>query len=322
MAKWQKIVTIGGGTGSFTLLSSLKEYPIDITAIVSMADDGGSTGVLRDEFGVLPPGDIRQCLVALSESDMIMREIFNFRFPKGSLKGHNFGNIFLSTLEMTTGSFDKAVKELSNILKVRGNIVPVVLSNIKLVAELNNGKRIVGEQNVTKSNLKFLRRMSLSPRVKANPEAIKAIRNADKVIINPGNLYSSVIPNFLAKGIPDALKKTRAKIIYVCNLMTKKRQTEDFSVVDFAKEIEKYIGEGVIDYVIYNKAKPNERLLKKYSKEGKLVKLGDVKKMPIACFKGYDLISKHVPRQLKADKIKRTLIRHDSNKIARILYNL
>ncbi len=221
MNKKQKIVTIGGGTGSFVVLSGLKDYPIELTAIVSMTDDGGSTGVLRDELGVLPPGDVRQCLVALSSSGHITRELFNYRFENGCLSGHSFGNIFLSALEKISGDFYQAVKEAEKILHVNGRVVPVTLSNTNLEVLFNNNKIIKGQVNIFNSDLHELKEIRLNPRVKANPEAIKAIKEADKIVINAGDFYSSIIPNFLVQGIPAAIKKARAKIIYIANLMTK-----------------------------------------------------------------------------------------------------
>lgn len=256
----QKIVTIGGGTGSFVVLSGLKHYPTDITAIVSMADDGGSTGVLRDELGVLPPGDIRQCLVALSESSHTMRDIFNYRFGEGTFGGHSFGNIFLSTLEKVTGSFDKAVDVASKILKIRGKVIPVTLKNVRLVACLDSGKKITGEHFINEADLSNLKKMQIRPRASINPEAAHAVAKADKIIINPGNIFCSIIPNFLIDGMPEALRKSKARKIYICNLMTKLGHTHNFKVIDNILEFEKYIGKDVIDCVIYNKERPNIEL--------------------------------------------------------------
>lgn len=320
--KKQKIVTIGGGTGSFTVLSGLSELPVDITAIVSMADDGGSTGLLRDELGVLPPGDIRQCLVALSRSRRKMRELFNYRYGKGGLSGHSFGNIFLSTLEKVTGSFNKAITEAGKLLNIRGKVVPVTLTKVKLAVKLISGKILLGENRIDESDLSNLKKIYLKPKAKVNPVAIKAIRQADKIIINPGSLYTSIIPNFLVKDIAQAIVKSKAKKIYICNLMNKLGQTDNFTVLDFLNKIEEYLSAGSIDYIIYNKQKPDKFLLKKYSSEGKFVELGDIKNIDKKKFIGRNLLSTKIYKQQKKDAIKRTLIRHDSAKVAKIIYKI
>jgi len=324
MNKKQKIVTIGGGTGSFTLLSGLKKYNVDLSAVVNMADDGGSTGVLRDELGVLPPGDIRQCLVALSRSDKLLRELFNHRYyNNGSLKGHSFGNIFLSTLEKISGSFDQAIKEASQVLRISGKIIPVTLTNTKLIAEFKNGKKIIGQHNIDESSLLGFKKLLLSPRAKINNDVITSIKNADKIVINPGNLYCSIIPNFLVRGLSEAVAESRAVKIYVSNLMTKSGHTDGFTVVDYINELEKYIGEGVINTVICDKGKPSDNLIERYAKKGEhFISSGNLKSKNKINFIKSDILSNKIYKQNKSDKIKRTLIRHDSDKIAKIIYNL
>ncbi|MBI3638505.1 YvcK family protein, partial [Candidatus Wolfebacteria bacterium] len=253
--KNKNIVTIGGGTGSFTLLSGLKKYPINLSAIVSMADDGGSTGVLRDELGVLPPGDVRQCLVALSESSETLRELFNYRFESGGLKGHNFGNLFLSALEKISGGFQKGVEESGKILNVKGEVIPVTESDVKLVMKLKNKEVLNGEDEIG-HNYEIqkigIEKLFLTPKPKPNKKAVSAIKKADAIIIGPGKLYCSILPNLLVKEISGAIKKSKAQIIFVCNLFNKKGETDKFSMSDYVKEIEKYIGKNRIDYVIYN----------------------------------------------------------------------
>ena len=313
----QRIVTIGGGTGSFTLLSGLKNYPVELSAIVSMADDGGSTGILRDELGVLPPGDIRQCLVALSESSKILRELFNYRYAGGGLSGHSFGNIFISTLEKISGNFNQAIKEAGKILRIKGKVIPVTLRNTKLTALLNSGKKIIGQHNIDESDLTNLKRLHLVPRAETNPEAVRKIMEADKIIINPGNFFCSVIPNFLTKGLTEAIVKSKAKKIYVCNLMTKLGHSDNFTTVDFISNINKYAGSDIVEYVIYNTESPEERLIKKYSRKGEyFVETGDIDSFKNIKFIGKELLSHKVYKQKKSDKIKRTLIRHDSAKTA------
>lgn len=328
MKEKQKIVTIGGGTGSFMILSGLKKYPIDLSAVVSMSDDGGSTGVLRDELGVLPSGDVRQCLVALSKSSQILRKLFNYRYSQGGLRGHTFGNLFLSTLEKMTGGLDQSIEEAGRILRIKGQVFPVTLQNIRLIAHLNNGKKICGENQIycDTTNLMNLKRLVLKPSARLNPRLKLVISQAEKIVINPGDLYSSIIPSFLVKGLPEALAKSRAKVICVGNLMTKPGHTDGYTLVDYIKVMEKYLGREVIDYVIYNKELPDRELLKKYSRKGEaIVRLGDFKnKLPKIKLLSYNLLSKKLYRAKNNDLLgnQRSLIRHDSDKLAEVIYNL
>ena len=234
------IVVIGGGTGSFTLLQGLKRYTHNITALVNMADDGGSTGQLRDELGVLPPGDVRQCLVALSDTPKV-RDLFNYRFDEGSFKGHAFGNLFLTALEKMTGSFAEAVEMASDVLKITGRVEPITLSNVQLCAEGADGKPITGEYKIAHAEIALRPNVWLEPEADANPEATKAILEADMVIIAPGNLYGSLAPARVISGIQEALKTTKAKCVYVANLVTKPGPTDGFSVKDFADEMIKLV---------------------------------------------------------------------------------
>jgi len=321
----KKIVTIGGGTGTFTVLSGLRKYPVELSAIVAMSDDGGSTGRLRDEFGVLPPGDLRQCLVALSEGNGVMRKLFNYRFQKGELAGHNFGNIFISTLEQVTGSLDKALDVVGKILNIRGRVIPVTLSKVQLVAELNNGKVLEGESQIADYQLvsKFgIKKIYLKPKAKANPKALVAIREADVIVVGPGSLYASLIPNFLVGGIGKAIIKSKAKKVYIVNLMNKNGHADDFVVSDYVRVIEEKIGKkGIFDVVIYNTKKPATSLIRKYADEGEPVGKGTKpKKGPR--FIGADLLADGLKKTSKVDFIRRTLIRHDSDKLARIIAKL
>jgi len=323
----QKIVTIGGGSGSFMVLSGLKKYPVDLSAVVTMSDDGGSTGVLRDELGVLPPGDVRQCLVALSQSGKTLRELFNYRYGNGGLDGHSFGNIFLSTLEKITGSLDLAIKEAGQILRIRGRVLPVTLKNTTLIAVLKNGQKIIGEKNIYsyKNDFLNLKKLYLKPKAKLNPEIFQVLKNADKIVINPGDLYSSLIPNFLVEGLSQAIAKSKAKVIYIANLMTKAGQTDNFTLNDYIVALEKYLGKGIIKYVVFNTELPDSKLLKKYAKHGeKPVIPGDFKKLPKIDFLGNKLLSHNNYRVDKNDKLGdlRSLIRHDSCKLAKIIYDL
>ncbi|MEI7425077.1 MAG: gluconeogenesis factor YvcK family protein [Candidatus Staskawiczbacteria bacterium] len=312
----QKIVTIGGGSGSFMVLSGLKKYPVDLSAVVTMSDDGGSTGVLRDELGVLPPGDVRQCLVALSNSSQTLRQLFSYRYGEGQLGGHSFGNIFLSTLEKITGSFPLAIKEAGRILRIKGYVLPVTLESTRLVAVLKDGKEIAGEKNIClyKGGFQNLKKLYLKPKAELNPEILQAIEQADKIIINPGDLYASLIPNFLVEGLSKAIAKSKAKVICVANLMTKHGQTDNFVLKDYILALEKYLGKKVIEYVIFNTELPDEELLKKYSSHGEKPLLpGKFEKIKNIKFLGENLLSSEIYKPDINDAIanQRSVIRHN-----------
>lgn len=315
----KSIVTIGGGTGQYALLSGLKKYPVRLTAIVSMADNGGSTGILRDELGVLPPGDVRQCLVALSEADKTLRELFGYRFEQGGLRGHSFGNIFLSTLEKITGSFEDAVQEAGKILAVRGKVIPVSTGGMTLVCGSDGSIR--GEHAISQADNVSGESLKLEPAAYANPRAVEAIENADVIVIGPGNLFCSVMPNLLVKGIPEAIKESKAKVIYNCNLMTRRGHTEGFGVSDFVNEIERHIGPGRINFVTCNNALPSAELLERYTEEGKPVAVPNTAdlslKYELVCG---DLVSRTMPVQNPGDMIRRTYIRHDPRVLAAMIF--
>lgn len=324
--KRKKIVTIGGGTGSFTLLSGLKKYPVDITAIVSMADDGGSTGVLRDELGVLPPGDVRQCLVALSDSSEKMRELMSYRFEDGGLRGHSFGNLLLSALEKTSGGFEKGLEEAIKILNVKGKILPVTNDDARLFLKLKSGKILKGEDEINKSEIvqqENFDKLFFKPRVKANTRAIKAILEADLVSIGPGGLYTSVLPTLLVDGMAEALQKTKAMIVYNCNLTNRKGQSENFTMDDYADLINEFIGKKTIDYVVFNSKIPEKKLIKKYESQRQLLinfNVADRKKRNYRVIK-VDVLSDQIPEYSDADSIAllRAFIRHDPDKLAKVL---
>jgi uncharacterized cofD-like protein len=315
----KKIVTLGGGTGNFTVLRGLKNYDVDISAIVSMADDGGSTGILRDELGVLPPGDVRQCLVALSDSSRLMRSLMNYRFEQGGLGGHSFGNLLLSALEKVTGSFEKAVEEVARILFIKGKVIPVTTHQVRLKMILRSCKILEGEREVYLSQEidKGYSSIYLEPYPKANPHAINEIMNADLIIIGPGGLHTSLIPNFLVEGISEALRQSDAKKIFVVNLMNRKGQTTGFKVSDYIEEVTRFIGEDIFDYILINSQTPPKELIELYATEGDLVEC-DLKddRVRSAPLLG-DLKESH-----KKDLIKRSFIRHDSKKLAQELMKI
>ena len=276
----KKVVTIGGGTGSYSVLRGLREFPLEITAIVSMFDSGGSSGTLRDEFGVLPPGDVRRCLVALSEGKRaeILRELFNFRFENGnSLKGHSFGNLFLVALCSIYGGDIEGIRKASELLNIRGKVLPVSLDKSDLHAILENGEEIVGETNIDipKHNGDFrIQKVFLDPPANLFEETRDAIREADILVIGPGDAYTSIIPNLLVKGMAEALRESKGKKIVVTNLMSKWGETNGFAASDMARELLTYSGLPKFDYAICNTATMDPKLVAAYEKE---------KKYPIQC---------------------------------------
>jgi uncharacterized cofD-like protein len=273
MTKKRRVVVIGGGTGVFVVLSALKNLPIHLSAIITMADSGGSTGILREEFGILPPGDVRRALIALSHSDnKILAKLFNYRFNESYfLDGHSFGNLFLTALERITGDFQKAILEAGKILNISGEVIPVTLQHCHLLAKLKNGQIIYGEAAIDRrkeKNPSPIKTIWLQPAVKINPLARDAISKADIIIIGPGDLYTSILPNFLVKGVKEAVKKSRAQKIFITNIMTKKGETDNFTTADFIRVFEKFVGRDILDYVLINTRKPDRKRIKKYQEEG------------------------------------------------------
>lgn len=328
----EKLVVIGGGTGSFNLLRTLKQYTKNITAIVNMADDGGSTGILRDELGVLPPGDVRQCLVALSPESSRLRELFNYRFEEGSLQGHAFGNLFLTALEkLSEGSFGSAVETASAVLGITGKVVPATLDNVRLRMNWPD-KQIVlsGERVIDVEHFKYdprQARLSLEPTASANPEALQAIKDATLVVLAPGDLYTSLGPILIANGFADALSNTEAKVVYVCNLVTKRGQTDGFDVATHAAEIERFIGRPVLNAVLYNIAKPSNSLLEKYAKKNEFWVDAHEANFAGKHYKavGGDFLAAEAGATVTtgdALAAHRTFIRHDASKVAQVLLNL
>ena len=316
----KKVVVIGGGTGNYTVLHGLKNYDIDISAIVSMADDGGSTGILRDELGVLPPGDVRQCLVALSNSSSMMRSLMNYRFEQGGLGGHSFGNLFLSALEKVTGSFEKAIEEVGKILFIKGKVIPVTIHHVRLRMILNNHKVLEGEKEIYLSEEidEGYKSVFLEPYAKANPRAVDEIVNADLVVMGPGGLYTSLIPNLLVEGVCEALIKSSAKKVFIINLMNRKGQTSGFKVSSYLNEMKRFIGCDIFDYIIVNNQNPSEQLIERYAEEGELIEndLTNDERIIFAPLLG------EFKEGAKVDLIKRSLIRHDSKKLAQELIKI
>lgn len=268
-----KITTIGGGTGSSTILKGLKKYFKDITAIVTVADDGGSSGMLREDLGVIPPGDIRACLISLANTEKSMERLMNYRFKEGNLKGQNFGNLFLVAMADIYKDFVLGIEETSNILAITGKVLPVTLDNIKLFAELENGEIIEGESNITALNLEDknssrIDRVFISPKfAKPLNEVVYEIYNSDVILIGPGSLYTSVIPNLLISEIGDALVNTKAKICFVLNVVNQSTETFNYKVIDHLNAIYKHC-EGIkIDTIIVNNEKISDEINIKYKRK-------------------------------------------------------
>lgn len=252
----KKIVTIGGGTGNSILLRGVKNFTSNITTIVTVADDGGGSGVLREDLGMLPPGDIRNCLVALANTEPIMEKLINYRFSNGQLKGQSLGNLLIAAMNDICGDFNEAIKEISNVLAITGKVLPMTLDNVKLFAELEDGSTIEGESNITFLNRKNggkIKRVFTSPKLLLPlKESIDSIMDADIVLLGPGSLYTSIIPNLLVTDISKALKETKAEVVYILNIMTQPGETNGYSVTDHVAAIIDHANSNIIDKIVVN----------------------------------------------------------------------
>ncbi|AUM97160.1 MULTISPECIES: gluconeogenesis factor YvcK family protein [Clostridium] len=314
LVKGPKIVAIGGGTGLSTMLRGLKYYTSNITAIVTVADDGGGSGELREDLGMLPPGDIRNCILSLSDTEPLMEELLQYRFTDGRLKNQSFGNLFLAAMDGISNNFEEAVQKVSSVLAVTGKVVPVTLENIVLKAKLENNMIVEGESNIPEKSLQHnskIQSVFIEPEnAKALSEAVTAIKEADAIILGPGSLYTSVIPNLLINDIKEALKKTKAPKIYISNIMTQPGETDNFTVSDHIKTINKHCHGKMVDYVIVNVGQIDKDLEEKYKKKkSKLVKIDEEKIREL----NVDVIGGNFL------KVKNELIRHNSEKLASIL---
>ena len=287
-----KIVVVGGGTGSFNILSGLKKYPVELVSIVTMMDSGGSSGILRDEFGVLPTGDVRRALVALSE-DEILRELFSYRFDKGKgLSGHSFGNLLLTVLKELKGGDAKAIEEASKILRIKGKVLPITTWDCQLCAELKNGKKIKGEAKIGKEEVQ---NVYLDKKAVIYDVCVKEMKDADLIVLGPGDFYTSILPNILVEGFFEAVKNSDAKTVFVCNIMTK-GETKNFTAKTYVKELEKYL-DTKIDFVLMNNVKPKEEIIKKYEKEDSVFVEPDYKGIKLNLLKEGDF-ARHDPKKL------------------------
>ncbi|MBN3039829.1 MAG: YvcK family protein [Candidatus Omnitrophica bacterium] len=313
LAKGPKIVAIGGGTGLSTILEGLKEYTSNITAIVTVADEGGSSGRLREEFGILPPGDIRNCLVSLAEAPQLMRDLFQYRFEGGDgIKGHSFGNLFITAMTQITGSFQDAVKESSIVLAIRGRVIPSSLSKIQLKAEYYDGTQKIGEDKIPEEE-KSISKICLIPSdAKSNPEAVEAIREAEIIILGPGSLFTSVLPNLLMKQIQEGIAKREVMKLYICNVMTQHGETDGFTASDHLKMLLDHAGEGIVNCCLISSGRLKYRLLVKYAQERSFPVIFDrerIKNMGISVFEA-DVVSKS------------NYLRHDPSKVAKEIINI
>ena len=309
-----KVVVIGGGTGLSTMLRGLKQYTSHITAIVTVGDDGGGSGKLREDLGLLPPGDIRNCILALADTEPLMEDLLQYRFTEGSLKGQCFGNLFLAAMAGISENFEDAVQKMSSVLAVKGKVLPVTLDDMKLIAELENGEIIEGESKIPSEVIvrnTRIKKIAIKP-IDAKPleEAIKAINNADVIIMGPGSLYTSIIPNLLVKGIPEAICKSPAKKVYISNVMTQPGETDGFKVSNHLKVLMDYGVAGNIDYVIANNGIIPPDIKEKYARENAELVVLD-----------YENISNLNVNIIEADLIKITkrYVKHNAEKLAELI---
>jgi len=313
LEKGPKIVVVGGGTGLSTILHGLKEHTSNITAIVTVADDGGSSGRLREQFDILPPGDIRNCLVALADAEPLMRDLFQFRFGSESeLNGHSFGNLFITAMCKVTGDFEKAIKESSKVLAIRGRVIPSTFEKVRLVAEYQNGQKAVGETKITKQKAP-IKRVYLDPmHCKASKESFEAIAEADIIVLGPGSLYTSVIPNLLVDGIVDRITQSKAPKVYVCNVMTQSGETDNYTAFDHLNSLIMHTRCGILNYCIVNTGKVQKDLLKKYEEEGAYPVVADSDRI---IENGYNVIEGDVINA-------QNYVRHDAKKLSKIIIDL
>ncbi len=312
LAQGPKIVAIGGGTGLSTLLNGLKEYSSNLTAIVTVADDGGSSGRLREQFGLLAPGDIRNCLVALADTEPLMRNLFQFRFGgKAELDGHSFGNLFITAMTKITGDFEKAVKASSKVLAIRGQVIPSTLDAVSLVAEYIDGTEMSGESRIA-GQKKPIKRIYLNKSCEATPEAVVAIKEADVVIIGPGSLYTSVIPNLLVEGVTNAVLEAQAIKIYVCNIMTQSGETDKYKVSDHIEAIIAHAKSKLFNYCIVNAAEVPDKFVQRYQQENAYPVFADVERIERM---GFSVIKENLVST-------KDYVRHDVQKLANIIIKL
>lgn len=314
LVKGPKIVVIGGGTGLSTMLRGLKYYTSNITAIVTVGDDGGGSGALREDLGMLPPGDIRNCILALADTEPLMEDLLQYRFTEGRLKGQSFGNLFLAAMDGVSDNFVGAVQKMSSVLAVTGKVLPVTLDDMKLMAQLDNGNVVEGESDIPeeafKQKSKINRLMIVPEDAKPLEEALQAIKDADAIVMGPGSLYTSVIPNLLVKGIVSEIKKSSAYKIYISNVMTQPGETDGFKVYDHIKVLKKYGGKDIVDCVIANNGSISDDMKKKYKDKDSDIVTIDREKLKDF---GIEIVEKNLI------KVSKGTIKHDSDYLAQVL---
>lgn len=314
LLKGPKIVVIGGGTGLSTMLRGLKNYTSNITAIVTVGDDGGGSGVLREDLGILPPGDIRNCILALARTEPLMEELLQYRFKDGRLKNQNFGNLFLAAMDGISDNFEDAVQKMSSVLAVKGKVLPVTLEDMVLEAELENGNKVRGESIIGEEVIEQdsrIKKLKIFPEdAKALDDAISAIEDADAIVLGPGSLYTSILPNLLVKDITRSIKKSKALKLYICNIMTQPGETQKFSVSDHIKVIFDHCGRDIIDCVIANEESIHPDLRDKYYAEGSDIVNLDIEELEKL---GVDVVKDDLTETQK------TYVRHNAQKLAKII---
>ena len=300
-----RIVAIGGGTGLSSLLRGLKTYTSNLFAIVTVADDGGSSGRLRDEYRVLPPGDFRQCLIALADAEPLMKQLFDHRFKEGSLDGHSFGNLFIMAMADVTGNFEHALRESGKVLAVKGTIVPSTLQDVTLVASIN-GSNVEGESKIPQQN-GHISRVFLKPDgAQVNPEAAQAILNAELVVIGPGSLYTSILPNLLVEGMVEAIKATPALKVLVCNLASQHGETDGYGIDDYMRVIYDHVGSNLFDFVLVNS---NHSHMPTGGQSQVIFRPGDASHHPEVRFIAADVVNVKIPSHHDSDKLARVIMR-------------
>ena len=307
-----KIVVVGGGTGLSALLRGLKQYTCNLTAIVTVSDDGGSSGKLRDEMGIQPPGDVRNCLVALADTEEIMDTLFSYRFESGALEGHSLGNLLLAGLTDTFGDFQKGIEQASKVFAIRGHVFPSTLEQVVLIADLEDGTRVRGETSVRDTEGK-IRRVYLEPYdCTPLPDAMQALEEADLIVLGPGSLYTSVLPNLLVEGLQAKIRAVKAPCVYVCNVMTEKGETDNYRVSDHLKAILDHCGAGFVDAVLANKGTITAPILKRYVEEEAVPVITDPK-----------VVEKMGAKYFEANLVQEeNVVRHDSDRLAKELIRL
>src|SRR5215472_8759668 len=300
-----RIVAIGGGTGMSALLRGLKTYTSNLSAIVTVADDGGSSGRLRDEYRILPPGDFRQCLIALADAEPLMKQLFDHRFKEGSLDGHAFGNLFIMAMADVTGNFEQALRESGKVLAVKGTIVPSTLQDVTLVASIN-GSTVEGESRIPKQNAPISQVFLKPDGVQVNPEAAQAILNAELIIVGPGSLYTSILPNLLVEGMVEAIKASAAIKVYICNLAARPGETDGYGVEDYLRVIQEHVGDNLFDFVLVNS---NNNYAPTGGQDPVIFHPADAARHPEVRFIPADVVNQRKPSHHDPEKLARTIMR-------------